>query len=240
MKSGSQRDTAASLHLGVMAKYWEPGRVKTRLGASIGMQQAAAIHRSFCRHLANGLLGAADEQSFVITPSARRTDFSNLLPAGWSIELQADGDLGSRMQAWFAGEGAAPQPVDRVLIGADCPTLGKSIIAQTRRKLEDHDVVLGLAIDGGYYLIALAGGWRAEYSTLLEDVPWSSDQVYSTTCDRAREAGLRLATLDPLEDIDTIAELDRMREWLREQPADSRHVPLRDAIDRIMSGEDEL
>lgn len=243
MNSSTGCNSDKPLHLGVMAKYWEPGRVKTRLGASIGMRRAAAIHRVFCQHLANGLLNVADEQSFVITPASRQSEFAELLPAAWGIQLQTDGDLGHRMQDWFMSDGPAPdgpaqRRLNRLLIGADCPTLTEATIRQTRRMLGDHDIVLGPAIDGGYYLIALREGWRPEYAALLDAIPWSSDQVFGITCQRAQAAGLTLATLEPLEDVDTIAELDRLRESLQNRPLDLRGDSLRQAIDQIMSEED--
>jgi rSAM/selenodomain-associated transferase 1 len=237
MICGSKR----TIHLGVMAKYWESGRVKTRLGASIGMSQAAEIHRLFCRHLANGLLGVADEQSFVITPSEYRFQFASMLPQGWSVRLQADGDLGNRIAAWFqddcstetaaANQGGPSE--DKILIGADCPLIERELIRQTQSLLSDHDLVLGPAIDGGYYLIALRDGWRPEYMSLVCEMPWSSDRLFDLTCSRARQAGLKLATLSPMEDIDTIAELERLRTTLLEK---SSHLndSLRDSIERVL------
>ena len=213
------------------------------------MQQAADLHRAFCRHLATELCDAADDRSFVITPAKRKSEFAELLPQGWAIEFQSEGDLGRRMRAWFAAKsprdqtladgdrsttGSSVGTTDRVLIGADCPTLGGDTIRQTRRLLGDHDVVLGPAIDGGYYLIALRGGWRSQYATLMDDMPWSSDAVYDATCARAAGAGLSLASLLPMEDVDTISELDRLRVRLCDQMADPRHDALRQAVDRIL------
>ena len=72
-----------TLKLGVMAKYWTPGAVKTRLGAAIGMESAAALHRLFCLHLAKTLHNVADEQVFVVTPRRmkRRSPRRSIL--GW-------------------------------------------------------------------------------------------------------------------------------------------------------------
>ena len=234
-----------------MAKYWETGRVKTRLGASIGMRPAAEIHRIFCRHLAIGLLGVADEQSFVITPAEYRSEFAAMLPGGWSVGLQTDGDLGQRIGAWFQDDrstgtvlaGVAGRPEDKILIGADCPLIGKEVITQTRSLLASHDIVLGPAIDGGYYLIAFRDGWRPEYSSLMCEMPWSSDRLFELTCSRAFQAGLKLATLSPMEDVDTIVELNRLRNALSEKssrPNESlAYESLLKSIERVLSEDGE-
>ena len=248
-----------TIHLGVMAKYWESGRVKTRLGASIGMSKAAEIHRVFCRHLANGLLGVAEAQSFVITPAESRSAFASALPEGWSIGLQADGDLGQRIGAWFQNDratetastglvaGLPQRSEDKILIGADCPLLGRELIEQTKSLLASHDLVIGPAMDGGYYLIAFRQGWRPEYMCLMHEMPWSSDHLFDLTCSRARQAGLRLATLPPMEDIDTIAELNRLRAELSAKSSrrfgmsekESLWESLREAIERVLSEDDK-
>ncbi|QEG02019.1 2-phospho-L-lactate guanylyltransferase [Stieleria maiorica] len=216
-----------------MAKYWTSGQVKTRLGATIGMCQAAQVHRAFCHHLAGRLATAADQRSFVVSPPERQADFRTSLPPGWQIEIQSEGDLGCRMQAWFAG--GAEAEGDRVLIGADCPLLDGSVILQTGELLESHDVVLGPAIDGGYYLIALRGPWRAEYRSLLEEMPWSGASVFQLTCRRAKEAGLRLATLAAMEDVDTIKELEALMIQLEQRSGDVDCRTLRRSIEQVIS-----
>ena len=42
-----------------------------------------------------------------------------------------------------------------VLIGSDLPDLTPAIIRESFERLTDHDLVLGPARDGGYYLIGL-------------------------------------------------------------------------------------
>ncbi|WP_182868461.1 TIGR04282 family arsenosugar biosynthesis glycosyltransferase [Stieleria mannarensis] len=227
------------LHLGVMAKHWTSGRVKTRLGATIGMRQAAEVHRAFCHHLAGRLATTADQRSFVVSPPERQADFRASLPQDWQIEIQSDGDLGCRMMAWFSadcgGDCGGDGQVDRVLIGADCPLLDGSVIRQTGELLGSHDVVLGPAIDGGYYLIALRGPWRAAYQRLMEQMPWSGASVFRLTCRRAEEAGLRLATLATMEDVDTIKELEQLMIRLEQCSSDADCRTLRRSIEQAIS-----
>lgn len=220
-----------ALHLGVMAKYWQPARVKTRLGATVGMEQAAKLHQTFCNHLAKTLAGSADRRSFVITPEQRKSDFETMLPAGWQIEFQSGGDLGDRMRRWFE----TPPLSDRILIGADCPIVDDATVRDAQGLLQAHDVVLGPALDGGYYLIGLRAGWRTEYAGLFEDMHWSSDTVFETTVQRIRNGGLTLATLQPLEDVDTIDELNRLRMRLRDSGSETTKQVLLQTIEQVLA-----
>ncbi|MCO8123790.1 TIGR04282 family arsenosugar biosynthesis glycosyltransferase [Stieleria sp. TO1_6] len=234
-------DVDRTCRLGLMAKHWEPGKVKTRLGATIGMQRAAKLHRLFCEHLTHALATAADRRSLVISPPQSRGEFESFSPTGWDVEIQSEGDLGRRMQTWFeqSAAAAAPSvenapPVDGVLIGADCPLISTALIGHTQRLLSDHDVVLGPAVDGGYYLIALRDGWCERYQPLTHQMPWSSADVFTTTCTRAESAGLSVAVLTPMEDIDTESELDRLRTQLRQDSSDAGGQDLLQSIERIM------
>ncbi len=209
-------DSTAPLHLGVMAKYWEAGRVKTRLGRSIGMDHAASLHRAFCCHLAETLSQSGGRRSFVITPPEKRPEFESMAGPDWQIDYQAEGDLGHRMRAWFA----EAENENRVLIGADCPLLDDSVLCAAGAELAHHDVVFGPAIDGGYYLVGLRGPWRSPYADVFDGIPWSTDAVLSDSCRRASEAGLSVAVLDPREDVDTVEELVRLRGRLTAMASD--------------------
>ncbi len=220
------------LLLGVMAKYWKPGRVKTRLGASIGMRQSAELHYRFCRHLAKMLAVAADERCFVISPAESEHSFVREFP-DWGIEFQSSGDLGQRMSAWFSQPRSGDRFVDRVLIGADCPMIESSQIDHCRQLLCEQDVVLGPASDGGYYLIGLRG-WREQYAQLFEGVPWSSEHVFDITLDRAKQLDLSLATLQPMDDVDTRDDLLRLKDRLTNDSAIEQHESLRREIEAVL------
>ena len=75
--------------------------------------------------------------------------------------------------------------------------------------LHTADVVIGPATDGGYYLI----GMSRAHDVLFADVPWSSPLTLGVTLDRAQAAGLRVALLQPLSDVDTA---DDWYAWKRE------------------------
>lgn len=205
--------------LGLMTKYWVPGRVKTRLGQTIGMESAAALHQLFvsclCQELAEtGLrreVCAAPQES--LAAIQRQIDDWGL--AGrWTVTDQGDGDLGDRMQRWFRRTLGTASESRSLLIGSDCPTLSAVDIGTAMEELETHDVVLGPAVDGGYYLIGIRGAWQPEFALLFQAIPWSTDRVFAVTKERMMQLGLSSTDLPMKEDVDTIEELTNLRHSL--------------------------
>lgn len=202
-----------------MAKFWEPGEVKTRLGSSIGMTPAASIHRLFTTHLCQNLYRSAGRRELCIAPDWRASVVESTLAemkldGPWHLVTQGTGDLGQRMARWMTRN--LTQPNSRsILIGADCPTLGDHDIRQAIDLLDRHDVVLGPALDGGYYLIGLRGCWDDRLHSLFQSIPWSGPNVLELTAERVAVAGLSLARLPEAEDIDTVVELNQLTDRLR-------------------------
>ena len=88
----------------------------------------------------------------------------------------------------------------RVLaIGCDCPEMTTKDLQDAEHALEQSEVVLGPARDGGYWLL----GMRRFYPELLSEIPWSTDAVFQRTLERAAWAGLSVSLLRRLSDIDT-------------------------------------
>jgi len=205
------------LTIGLMAKYWETGKVKTRLGASIGMTRSARIHRLFVEYLCAGLNIPGANHTLCLSPIQRRRDLLsmlNSLPTGpeWMVIDQGDGDLGQRMQRWFSSHLTDPRS-HAILIGADYPNIQPELIIQADRMLRDFDLVLGPAKDGGYFLIGLGGDWSekgSRFESLFHDIPWSTSNVLSMTRNRANENGLSVFLIETGEDVDTINELNNL------------------------------
>lgn len=198
-----------------MTKYWVPGKVKTRLGNTIGMAPAADLHKLFVSKLCDSLSNAADERCLCITPEENLPNVQSALEEWqlspkWRVTSQLMGDLGARMSGWFrqtlgtGGNNAA------ILIGGDCPLLSANDIAKAADCLHQSDVVLGPACDGGYYLIGIAGPWRLELETIFKQIPWSTSEVLSLTRQKLAQANLKLTELESREDIDTERELVRL------------------------------
>ena len=127
------------------------------------------------------------------------------LGAGGRALPQCDGDLGCRMAA-ASGEAFADGAERVVIIGSDCPDLATETLARAFALLDDADVVLGPATDGGYYLVGLA----APRDELFDGIPWSTPDTLRVTLEVARARGLRVALLEEKRDIDTA---DDWRHW---------------------------
>ena len=127
-----------------------------------------------------------------------------------SYSLQTDGDIGCRMAASFAKafhEGWC----NVILVGSDCPALSPGILHAGLEALHDADLVLGPAIDGGYYLVGL----RSPHPELFSDIAWGSKHVLSQTLARANGHHLKVSQLEPLHDIDRPEDLKHFRHYTR-------------------------
>ena len=101
-----------------------------------------------------------------------------------SYRSQGRGDIGTRMAQAFSQ--AFNQGKKRVVIvGSDCPGINEEIVRTAFDLLDQFDLVLGPANDGGYYLIGL----RQEKPQLFEDVPWGTAEVGARTLEIANQLG---------------------------------------------------
>jgi uncharacterized protein len=108
----------------------------------------------------------------------------------------------SRVRESRAQESRAQESQNRVIaIGADCVDLRADHIHQAFQALTHHDVVLGPAQDGGYYLIGLRQ-FHPPLGALFEDIDWSTPRVLQQTQAKVRQLGRSLAQIETLSDID--------------------------------------
>lgn len=188
----------------VFARYPRVGEVKTRLSPAL---PAALAHDLYAAMLTDTLecvagTGVGRPLLFWASDPAEPPGFP--VPPGLEIRRQQGDDLGDRLASAFAGLLVGPS--DRaVVIGADCPDLGPDTIREAFSRLGRHDAVLGPAHDGGYCLIGL----RRPAPGLFRGIAWSTGTVLAQTLERAKDAGLDVATLAPLDDIDTPEDLVR-------------------------------
>ncbi len=84
------------------------------------------------------------------------------------------------------------------LIGSDCLSLTGKEISKAFKQLDVADVVIGPALDGGYYLI----GMKKPLPQLFVDISWGSSSVLADTLKICRESDLLVHQLSPLNDID--------------------------------------
>jgi len=164
-------------------------------------------------------------------PADRQSDFAALAGPAWSTTAQCDGDLGQRMESFFAE--TLQSADDRVvLIGADSPTLPWAYVEDAFQRLASQPVVLGPTHDGGYYLVGVAG--RVPH--MFARIPWGTSQVWSQTVRQLQTAAIPFAQLPPWYDVDELTDLLRLRAELASMSRDDpTWRPLRDAIDAALS-----
>ena len=208
-----QNQPGAATQLGVFAKYWEPGEVKTRLAKTIGNSQAAEIYKHFICNTLERTTAIASRHTLVVTPERRLPEFLDITPDGWSLETQSDGDLGERISAYF-NLAFEHQFKKVLLVGSDSPTIPTEIIKQAFEELDHFDCVIGPSRDSGYYLIGL----RDFQPGIFEDIQWSTDLVFEQTMARAAALKLSVSTLATWYDVDTIEDLKRVLAELTSLP----------------------
>jgi hypothetical protein len=192
--------------LGVMAKWPRPGQVKTRLAAVTSPAWAAALAHACLEDTLERITDVVARRVVVFTPPDAQADFTGLVAGRFELCPQADGDLGQRMQAWF--EACLSSGAERaVLLGSDSPSLPVDYIRSAFADLLQHDVVLGPATDGGYYLI----GCARRVPPLFDGIAWSTSRVLAETVARIQGAGLALALLPPWYDVDTLDDCQVLR-----------------------------
>ncbi len=190
--------------VGVFAKYWSAGAVKTRLAAALGAEAASEFYRRMLLGVLQQIRrAAADSAVIVFAPANAAADFAAVAP-DWELQAQADGDLGQRLASFFQ------QQFDRgatqvVVVGSDCLDVDAGLIESAWQRLDQVPIVWGPASDGGYYLVGLS----RPVPTVFRDIAWSTDQVLRQSQERAAATGLPQALLSPLEDIDDDASLRR-------------------------------
>ena len=189
--------------LALFARRPVAGEVKTRLSPAVPPALALDLYRALLEDaLAASAEAVADERS--IYWAAAATEDGPAVPPGVRERQQQGADLGERLAQAFVELLAAAG--DRaVILGADCPGLEAATLERAFEALGSHDVVLGPARDGGYYLIGL----RRPAPGLFREIEWSTPRVLDQTRERAAKAGLMVALLPALDDLDTPEDLLR-------------------------------
>ncbi|HEX4131429.1 MAG TPA: TIGR04282 family arsenosugar biosynthesis glycosyltransferase [Pirellulales bacterium] len=187
---------AAKKRLLIFTRYPEPGQVKTRLIPFLGEEGAASLHRQMIEHTlrwARAWQRHSEACAEVHFASGSLAKMQSMFGHDLSYVRQADGDLGQRLIAATCGDLRAT-----VIVGTDCPALSEDHVIQAFDALTTHDVVIGPATDGGYYLI----GIRRCAPVFFQGIDWGTATVCAATRRIAAEQRLSLTLLELLSDVD--------------------------------------
>ena len=191
----------------IMAKQPQPGQTKTRLCPPLTPVEAAALYEALLRDtidLVAGVTGCA--LAVAVTPPAGRTYFETITPPGTLLLPIAGADIG-RCLDLALGRLLAMGFRKALALNADGPSLPPQVLQQAVAALDAHELVLGPAQDGGYYLIGL----KHLVPELFEGISWSTDTVLAQTLARAAVLGLDVIQLPAWYDVDTAADIQRIR-----------------------------
>ncbi|MEL6986682.1 MAG: TIGR04282 family arsenosugar biosynthesis glycosyltransferase [Bacteroidota bacterium] len=179
----------------IFVKNPELGKVKTRLAQTVGDEQALFIYKQLLE-ITSTVAKNSLIPSLIFFSENIPKDLGNWKHEQFSYHVQTKGSLGEKMADAFH---QAFKKFDRVLIiGSDCPYITADLLKEASNHLDQNDVVIGPAEDGGYYLI----GMNKMYIHLFKDIPWSSASVFEETKSKVIQSNLRLKTLKTLSDID--------------------------------------
>ncbi|MCD2257761.1 TIGR04282 family arsenosugar biosynthesis glycosyltransferase [Psychroserpens luteolus] len=189
----------------------ELGKCKTRLAKTLGDQSALDIYKYLLQHTANVAKGVQVDRYVFYSVDINYDDIwsSNF----FSKKLQKGEDLGERM------DNAFKELLDSgyekvVIIGSDLLDLNETIIEEAFVKLDHHDVVIGPAKDGGYYLL----GMKTQHSNLFKNKDWGTETVRQDTLEDLQNSNVYL--LKELNDIDTF---DDMKHYNQLKPFYKTH-----------------
>jgi len=184
-----------------------PQQSKRRLAARLGDRTTAAAEKL----LACALEDLADwPGEAVIAPASEQdADWLRAGPArGFEMIVQCDGSLGTRIN--HVDTALRSRGRERLIyIGTDCPALAPAYLSRAHNTLDDNDVVLGPAIDGGVVLMGATKPWPA-----IGDLAWSTSVLLEGLTQRLSSHDRTIARLDTLADVDSVEDLSAVAEQL--------------------------
>ncbi len=180
----------------VFIKNPEVGKVKTRLAKTIGNEKALGIYLKLVDHTIKEIEKSGLQSHLFFS---EKIDHSYV---GQNFSVQFGDDLGERMNAAFQ-ECFANEKNKVIIIGTDCPGISSEILQKAFKSLDTNEVVIGPALDGGYYLL----GMKKMHRELFANMKWSTDYVYNETIKRLNKLQLTYQELEILRDLDNEEDL---------------------------------
>lgn len=189
----------------IFSRYPEPGKTKTRLIPHLGAEDAAQLQREMTEHTVKQARKTGADLELRYTGGSL-DQMRDWLGADLEYTEQGDGDLGERMERAVTEHlKAGAERV--VIIGSDCPSNDWKNIKDAFQRLNSHDLVIGPASDGGYYLIGLCRAGASTRpprprpsATVFKNIDWGGEKVLEQTLSAA--SSLSVHQLRLLHDVD--------------------------------------
>ena len=201
-----RRSTRLDTTVMVFVRKPQVGKVKTRLAKTVGAAFARQIYFTLLQRTIAQVSKIRHIRKVLMPSSGRHTRwfrrrYSRL---GWLVRPQVAGGLGRRMEKAMKTELDLDRSV--ILIGSDVIRHQAKDIEIARGLLSTGiDVVLGPALDGGYWLVAM----RSEFFSIFRGIKWSQPNVLAMTVERLEKENCRFRVLAPRQDVDRAPDLLR-------------------------------
>jgi len=180
----------------------ELGKVKTRLAKKIGDENALSIYNTLLNRTKNSTKNLDCEKAIYYSVKIRENDI-------WDSKIyqkyqQHGADLGIRMHNAFL-EAFSNDYNKVVIIGSDLFDLNPDHINKAFKALDNNDIVIGPAHDGGYYLLAM----KSLYSQVFKNKNWGTSTVFNDTMQDLENQSIYL--LETLNDVDVYDDLKNIK-----------------------------
>ncbi len=175
----------------VFAKPLKIGKAKTRIAKTHGDKAAYLVYEQLLHHTVTILDELKNTNIHVFLSEREDESFWHPYP----VLIQKGTDLGTKMQHAF---NEVPVHHKKCIIGSDCFELNTAHLEMAFRALDEYDVVIGPALDGGYYLL----GCKKVHQELFHNITWSTDQVLRQTLEQVDKLKLSYYMLPVLQDVD--------------------------------------
>lgn len=191
----------------IFQKNAELGKVKTRLAKDVGNESALEIYNQLCE---------LTHEVCKEVPVDKHLYFSSFIPEihptepSYFFHIQKGEDLGERMSNAF-GEMFRKGYQKLLIIGTDCPEISTQLLLEAFSLLEESEVVLGPAEDGGYYLL----GMGRYFPQLFQNIHWSTSEVVNQTKNILESGNISYRLLPVRTDIDTLEDWIKIKNLIK-------------------------
>lgn len=197
----------------IFLKYPEAGKVKTRLAKDVGEEQAAKIYSQMALKVIDSTVEPDSYNTIIFyDPPDKEEEIKNWIGKKELQYLPQIGNtLGDRISNAFK-EMFSSGAEKAVIIGTDCLEVTSKIINEAISLLDEAQIIIGPAEDGGYYLLGL----NKPTPQIFQDINWSTEHVLNQTISKIEENKLNYKKLKTLKDIDTVDDInDHFKDTLK-------------------------
>lgn len=215
----------------VVAKAPVPGLAKTRLAAGVGDRAAADIAAAALLDTLDAVADAPVAARVVALTGdlgeASAGDEITARLAEFTVVAQRGTDFAARLANAHVDAAAAADGLPVLQIGMDTPQVTDELIGECARELLTADAVLGLARDGGWWVLGVTDAAMAD---CLRTIPMSRSDTGAVTLAALEDAGASVNLVATLADVDTIDDVDEVR---RACAPESRFARATDKVSRV-------